>query len=155
MTLFASPGLSQESSGPDYSDRLPSIPPRSAEEAKSLFETIPGYEMQLVAAEPMVVDPIAMAFDESGRMYVVEMRGYSEDGGLNLGRIRLLEDTDQDGAADRSTVFAEGLSWPTAVACWDGGVFAVVPPDLLYLKDTGGDGRADVRRVIWTGFSRD
>src|SRR5262249_1528959 len=104
------------------------------------------------AAEPLVVDPVAMAFDEDGRLFVVEMRDYSERREEKLGRIRLLEDTDGDGIFDKSTVFAEGLAWPTAVICWDGGVFVGASPDILFLKDTNGDNVADERRVVFTGF---
>ena len=68
-------------------------------------------------------------------MYVVEMRDYSEQDKEHLGRVRLLEDTDGDGRFDRATVFAEKLSWPTAIACWDGGVFVGAAPDIYYLKD--------------------
>jgi len=108
--------------------------------------------MELVAAEPMVFDPIAMAFDESGRLYVVEMRGYSERRQDMIGAIRLLEDTNGDGVFDESHVFADGLAWPTAVACFDGGVFVGVPPDIFYMKDTDGDHRADVKELIFSGF---
>src|SRR5262249_25919841 len=71
-----------------------------------------------------------------------------------LGRIRMLEDTDGDGVFDRSTIFAEGLSWPTGLAFWKGGVFVAATPDIWYLKDTDGDGRADVRRKVYTGFRK-
>jgi len=87
-------------------------------------------------------------------MYVVEMIDYSEQDKEFLGAVRLLEDTDQDGRFDRSTVFADKLSWPTAIACYDGGVFVGAAPDIFYLKDTDGDSRADVRKVVFTGFSR-
>ena len=108
--------------------------------------------IQLVAAEPLVVDPVAMAFDEHGRLYVVEMIGYSEHREDQLGRVRLLEDENGDGQFDRSTVFADNLAWPTAVACFDGGVFVGATPDILYLKDTDGDRKADERKVALTGF---
>src|SRR5690606_14467538 len=113
-----------------------------------------GFEIQQVATEPQVVDPVAMAFDEDGRLYVVEMRDYSEDDELHLGRIRLLEDRDGDGWFETSTVFADDLSWPTALAVYDGGVFVGAAPDIYYLKDTNGDGKADERRVVFTGFAK-
>ena len=108
--------------------------------------------MELVAAEPLVRDPIAMAFDERGRLFVVEMRGYSEQREENIGSVRLLEDKDRDGVYDVASDYIDGLAWPTAVACYQGGVFVAVPPDILYCKDTNGDGRADTRDVVFTGF---
>jgi putative membrane-bound dehydrogenase-like protein len=80
------------------------------------------------------------------------MRDYSERRDERLGRIRLLEDTDGDGRFDKSTVFADDLPWPTAVICYDGGVFVGATPDIFFLKDTNGDGVADVREVVFTGF---
>ena len=137
-----------------YKDRLPRIPPVEAKDALATFTVEPGYQLQQAAAEPLVSDPVAFEFDADGRLYVVEMRGYSEDEKDNLGVIRLLTDSDGDGRFDESQVFLEGLSWPTAICCWDGGVFVGVAPDVLYCKDTDGDGRADVREVVLTGFGR-
>ena len=82
------------------------------------------------------------------------MRGYSENRDENLSRIRLLEDADGDGQFDKSTIFAEGLAWPTAIHCWRGGVLVADAPDILYFKDTDGDGKADERKVLFTGFGR-
>src|SRR5262245_21162440 len=137
------------------SAQLPRVPPTEPAQAVATFRVKHGFRIELVAAEPLVVDPIAVSFDEDGRLYVVEMRDYSERRPERLGRIRLLEDTDNDGRFEKSTVFAENLPWPTAVICWDGGVFVGVTPDLLYLKDNNGDGVADVREVIFTGFASD
>src|SRR5690606_23209471 len=88
------------------------------------------------------------------RLFVIEMRDYSEQDREHLGRVRLLEDRDGDGRYDHSAIYAEGLSWPTAIICWDGGVYVGAAPDIYYFKDTDGDGRADVRRVVYTGFGR-
>jgi putative membrane-bound dehydrogenase-like protein len=121
----------------------------------SLFEIDPRLKIELFAAEPDVVDPVGLTFDEAGRMYVVEMRDYPYGIGPDRkpgGTIRLLEDTDGDGRADKSTVFAKDLSFPTSIAPWHGGVFVTAPPDIIYLKDTNGDGVADVREVYFTGF---
>jgi len=139
---------------PDYSDELPRIKPLSPADALRSFVIIKGFRIELAAAEPLVVDPVAMAFDASGRLFVVEMRGYSEDADKHLGRVRLLTDTDQDGQFDKSTVFLDKLSWPTAVTCFDGGVFVAVAPDILYCKDVNGDGVADLRKRVFTGFGR-
>src|SRR5437773_5914637 len=131
---------------------LPRIPPTEPDKALSTFKVKPGFRVELVAAEPLVMDPIAMAFDENGRLFFVEMRDYSERREERLGRIRLLEDTDGDGRFDKSTVFAADLPWPTGIICYDGGVFVAASPDILFLKDTDGDGVADMRRVVFTGF---
>src|SRR5262245_20932597 len=139
-------------SEPDFKDELPRIPPREPAEALKSFQIAPGFRLELVAAEPLLASPVALSFDERGRMYVACMRGYSENAADLLGEIRLLEDTDGDGPFDKHTVFADKLSWPTAVICYDGGVFVGNAPDLLYLKDTDGDGRADVRRTVFSGF---
>src|SRR6266498_1519775 len=135
--------------------QLPRVPPTAPDQALSTFRVKPGFRIELVAAEPLVVDPIALSFDENGRLYVVEMRDYSERRPEKLGRIRRLEDTDGDGRFDKSTVFAEGLPWPTAVICWNGGVFVGATPDILYCKDTNGDGVSDVREAVFTGIASD
>jgi putative membrane-bound dehydrogenase-like protein len=134
--------------------KLERVPPMSPEKSLASTEVIDGFRMDLAAAEPNVIDPVAMAFDENGRLFVVEMRDYSEQDKERLGRIRLLSDEDGDGRFETSRVFLEDLSWPTAVACFDGGVFVGDPPDILYCKDTDDDGKADVRKVVFTGFSR-
>ena len=133
---------------------LPRIPPVEPDKALATFRIKPGFRLELVAAEPLVVDPIAMAFDETGRLFVVEMRDYPEQRDAKLGRIRLLEDTDGDGRFDKSTVFADHLPWPTAVICYDGGVFVGATPDIIYFKDSDGDGVADERKVVFTGFGQ-
>lgn len=138
----------------DYSSELPRVPALSPQEALNAFEIADGYRIELVAAEPQVVDPVAIAFDANQSIYVVEMRGYSEDEQLNLGRIRYLRDVDGDGLYETSTIFADGFGWPTAVACYDRGIFVAAAPDLLYLKDTDGDGVADQRSVVFSGFGR-
>lgn len=120
--------------------------------AIATFQLRPGIRAELAAAEPLVVDPIAMCFDEDSRLFVVEMRDYSERRDERLGRIRLLEDSNGDGRMDKSTIFAENLPWPTALIWYDGGLFVGSTPDILYLKDTNNDGKADSSQVIFTGF---
>jgi len=137
-----------------FKARLPRIKPHEPKDALKTFVVAPGFRLEQAAAEPLVHDPIAMAFDAAGRLFVVEMRGYSEHAGDRLGRISRLVDVDGDGRYDRSTIYAKGLSWPSAVTCYDGGIFVAAAPDLIYFKDTTGDGRADVRRVAITGFGR-
>jgi putative membrane-bound dehydrogenase-like protein len=135
-------------------ERLPRIPPREPAAAARSFEAAPGFRVEQVAAEPLLHSPVAIDFDDRGRCYVVEMIDYSEQEHDRLGAVRVLEDADGDGRMDTSTLFAKGLSWPTGVLCFDGGVFVTAAPDILYLKDTDGDGAADVHRVVFTGFNR-
>lgn len=119
------------------------------------FTLHPGLELSLFASEPDVVDPVALCFDEHGRVFVVEMRDYPYGIGPDRkpgGTIRLLEDRNGDGHIDRSTVFAEALSFPTSVAPWDGGIIVTAPPEVIFLKDDDGDGRADTREVLLRGF---
>lgn len=138
----------------DFASELPRIPPLSAMDSMKKTVLKPGYELELAACEPMVVDPVAIAFDERSRMYVVEMVDYSEQATENLGVVKLLQDQDGDGFYETSTTFASGLSWPTAIVCYDQGVFVAAAPDILYLKDSNGDGVADIRKTIFTGFGR-
>jgi putative membrane-bound dehydrogenase-like protein len=133
-------------------------PALSPAEALSTFVVEPGYRIDLVAAEPLVQSPVAIAFDDRGRMYVAENRGYPDPlegapAAPPKGVIARLTDTDGDGRYDARTDFATGLTYPNGVMVWDGGVFVTVAPDLLYLKDTDGDGVADDRRVVLTGFN--
>ena len=132
--------------------------PLSPEEALASFELEPGYRIELAAAEPLVRSPLAIAFDERGRLYVVENRGYPGplEGSAGtppaLGVIARLDDTDNDGRFDTRTEFAVDLTDPNGVMPWNGGIFVSAAPDLLYLKDTNDDGVADERRVVLTGF---
>ena len=146
----------QPASPPDF----PRFPPLEPDQAAGSFECQHGFSMQLVAAEPLLTDPVDLAYDEDGQAYVVEMRDYPFPEEKNaepkefIGQVRLLTDDDGDGRMDRSTVFADKLAWPTSVACWKGGVFVAAAPDIWYFKDTDGDGKADVREKVFTGFSR-
>lgn len=133
---------------------LPRFPALEPAQALASFQVRKGFRLELVASEPLVNSPVTMAFDEHGRLFVVEMIDYSErrDETPHGGRIRLLEDTDGDGRFDKSTVFADNLPWPTAVICYGGGIFVGASPDIIWLKDTNGDGKADERNVVFTGF---
>jgi putative membrane-bound dehydrogenase-like protein len=125
--------------------------------AMDRFQLEPGLQIELVAAEPLVVDPVAFAFDDKRRLYVIEDRGYPDpaEGGAptRLGRIALLEDKDGDGKYEHRSEFATGLTYPNGVLVWKGGIFVTCAPDIYYLKDTDGDGIADIRQVVLTGFS--
>ena len=147
-------------------DDLPRIPATEPADVLTTFRLAKGCRLELVAAEPLVADPVDACFDEFGRMYVAEMHGYpfsqeptrlnpAGGGKKDAGIIRLLEDTDGDGRMDKSVVFADQISWPTSVCCYDGGVFVLAPRFLYYLKDTDGDMKADVRQVVLSGFGRD
>ncbi len=138
----------------DYALELPRFPPLEPADALGSFEIVPGYALELAAAEPLVRDPVAIAFDADERMYVVEMCDYSEQADEQLGNVRMLSDVDGDGKYDVSTFFVTGLSWPTAVICYDGGIFVGAAPDIWFLKDVDGDGVAEVRRKVFTGFGR-
>jgi putative membrane-bound dehydrogenase-like protein len=134
---------------------LKSVPGKAPGEAMKTFETVDGFHMELVAAEPLVASPVAAAFDADGNLYVAEMRDYPYKPGPNrkpLGTVRLLRDTDGNGTFDDAHVFADELLWAAGIAPWKGGVFVSAPPDLWYLKDTDGDFKADIRRKVYTGF---
>jgi putative membrane-bound dehydrogenase-like protein len=133
---------------------LPRVPPVEATNTQKTFQIKKGFHLELVASEPLVVDPIAMAFDENGRLFVVEMRDYSEMRNVqpHLGRIRMLEDTNNDGIFDKATIYADDLPWPTGVTYYHGGIFVAASPEILYFKDTNNDGKADVRKIVFTGF---
>ncbi|MFM8283715.1 MAG: PVC-type heme-binding CxxCH protein, partial [Planctomycetaceae bacterium] len=136
----------------DYAGDLPRISQVPAARARDTLRVADGFDVELVAAEPLLASPVALDWDEDGRLFVAEMRGYSEDQAERLGRIRLLADDDGDGRPDRATVFAADLAWPTALVCHDGGLFVGDAPEILWLRDTDGDGVADERRVVFTGF---
>lgn len=128
----------------------------SSDQAQSI-EVEPGLKMELVVENPLVIDPVAYAFDEKGLMYVVENRGYPDpaEGGkpaVREGRIALLEDSDGDGEYDKRYDFADDFTYPNGILPWEGGVFVTCSPDIWYLKDTNGDGLADVREIVLTGF---
>jgi len=133
---------------------FPLAPSASATNTPPGFQIKRGFRLELVAAAPMVASPVAMAFDENGRLFVVEMRDYPDRREQNphLGRIRLLEDTNGDGIFDASTIYADDLPWPSAIACYDAGVFVAATPDILYFKDVNGDGIAEMRKIVFSGF---
>ncbi len=124
----------------------------SAENALSTFKLPPGFKIELVAAEPLISDPVDMAIDEKGCMYVVEMHGYPLDLS-NSGKIIMVTDTNGDGKMDKRTVFADTLVLPTGVMCWKKGIIVTDPPNVYYMEDTNGDGKADIKKVMLTGFA--
>ncbi len=118
----------------------------------STFHIQEGFTLELIAAEPLVMDPVAMEIDEHGKMYVVEMPGYPTDV-TGSGRVKVLKDNDGDNIIDESILFAEGLTLPTGIMRWKSGVIITDAPDVIYLEDTDGDDVADKREVLLTGFS--
>ena len=116
------------------------------------FELAEGFQIELIASEPLIADPVAMEIDESGQMYVVQMHGYplDKDGS---GSIKLLSDTDGDGVMDRSVTFVDGLVLPNGIMRWKKGILVTDAPHLLYFEDTDGDGKADLRDTLLTGFA--
>jgi putative membrane-bound dehydrogenase-like protein len=139
-------------------ERLPEAPgPLTPQQELASFRLAEGFQIELVAAEPDVVDPVAMCFDSRGRLYVCEMRGYP-NGGVGTGpekrgRIRCFIDSNRDGRYDRSTIFAEGLRFPMGIVPYRDGVLVAVAPDILYLQDSDGDGIAERSRILYTGFN--
>src|SRR5258708_2860164 len=146
--------------------KFPRTPPTEPAAAVVTFRTLHGFRMDLLAAEPLVMDPVAAAYDEDGRLYVVEMSDYphvdpandkpfaEKAGDPPIGRVRLLIDRDGDGTCDDSHIFADKLSWPTGIVAWKGGVFVAATPEIWYLRDGDGDHRADERRRVFTGFRK-
>ena len=139
-------------------EKLPRVKGKSPEESLKAMVMHPDFRVELVASEPLVRDPVAADFDARGRMFVVQLPPYNAyvlKDFKKRGSIVMLEDTNGDGRFEKSILFADHLDYPTAVACWDGGLFVGDAPDLLYLKDTDGDGKADYRKVVFTGFGTD
>ncbi len=145
---------------------FPRSQPLEPADAIGSFSLRDGFTLQLTASEPLVTDPVAGAFDEDGRLYVVEMNDYpytdkttdrpgvERTADLPIGKVRLLEDVDDDGIFDRSTVFARDLSWPTGIAVYRGGVFVAATPHVWYLKDEDRNGEAEIRQKVFSGFRK-
>ncbi|MDB6004713.1 MAG: putative rane-bound dehydrogenase, partial [Prosthecobacter sp.] len=148
--------------------KVPGPAPRSPQESLKALHVKPGFEAMLVAAEPLVQDPVFIDWDAKGRMWVVEMGDYpfapgekTKDGSigqdkvseLQTGRVKILEDTNGDGVYDKSSLFLDGLKHPTGLAPWKNGVFIANIPDIFYAEDTDGDGKCDKRETWFTGFT--
>ncbi len=132
------------------------FPPLSPEEGLKSIHVPDGFKVELVACEPQVIDPVAIDWDLAGRLWVVEMADYPS--GMDNkekpgGRVRVLEDVDGDGKYEKSTLFADGLNFPTGLLTWRDGVIVTAAPDVLFLKDTNGDGKADSTEKLISGLS--
>ena len=133
------------------SSGAPSGGPLQPEDERSTFRFADtNLAAALVAAEPAIVSPVAVAWDEAGHLFVAEMNDYPL--GPGGGQIRMLRDRDRDGRYEEATVFADRLPFPTSVLPWNKGVLVTAAPNIWFLKDTDGDGKADERRVLFTGF---
>lgn len=126
--------------------------PRSPTAGLKSLRVAPGYTVELVASEPLITDPVYFTWDEQARLWVVEMRDYP-NGCPEGGRIRILTDTNNDGVYDSGTTFLEGIAFPTGLQPWQGGAIVCAAPDVFFARDDDGDGRADTRTVLFTGFA--
>ena len=147
MVLSTMTACDRKATGPVALDS-----PVSPEDALSTFALRPEFKIELVAAEPLISDPVALEIDENGNMYVVENHGYPLDK-TKSSRVKLLRDTDGDGRMDASTIFADTLMMPTGVMRWQNGVLVTDAPDVLYMEDTNGDGKADIIERMVSGFA--
>lgn len=147
-------GESKAAVAVDPAKDLPRYPAVEPKDAIGTWKVKPGFKLELAANEPQVRDPIAITFDENGRMFVCEMVDYSEmrDVTPHLGRVSMLEDKDRDGKYETATVFADNLPWPTGLIWANGGLFVGATPDIWRFEDRDGDGKAEVREKVFTGF---
>ena len=134
-------------------------PPLSPAEALKRFAMPPGYRVELVASEPLVQDPVMIDWDGEGRMWVVEMPGYMPDINAKgehdpIGKIVVLEDTNNDGRMDKRTVFQDGLVLARWLKVLGRGVLVAEPPNLWLFEDTNGDLRADRRELVTKEYGR-
>ena len=138
----------------DPSKELPRYPAVEPHGAIKTWQVKKGFKLELAAHEPQVRDPIALSFDEQGRMFVCEMHDYSEmrDVTPHMGRISMLQDKDGDGYYETSQIFADDLAWPTGLVWANGGLYVGATPDIWRFEDKDGDGKAEVREKIFTGF---
>ncbi|MGO4919104.1 PVC-type heme-binding CxxCH protein [Maribacter spongiicola] len=144
---------------PNYEKRDPAPKyqlPLSPEESKKLIQVPAGFDVQLFASEPDIINPIAMNWDEKGRLWVIETVDYPNtvrnDNSIGDDKVKILEDTDGDGKADKVTVFAEELNIPTSFVFYDGGIVVSQAPHFIFLKDTDGDDKADVKEILIDGW---
>src|SRR5688572_11963675 len=132
--------------------------PLEPEQALAAFTTKPGLTVELVAAEPLVQDPVAIDWGPDGKLWVCEMHDYPSGTDNNWqpgGRVKFLEDRDADGTFEHATIFAEGLPFPTGLMAWKGGVIICAAPDILFARDENGDGKADKTEKLFSGFATD
>jgi putative membrane-bound dehydrogenase-like protein len=138
----------------DPAKDLPRYPAVEPKDAIATWQVKKGFKLQLAAHEPQVRDPIAICFDERGRMFVCEMHDYSEMREVtpHMGRISMLQDKDGDGYFETSQIFADDLPWPTGLVWANGGLYVGATPDIWRFEDKDGDGKAEKREKVFTGF---
>ncbi len=151
LTLLLLPGLTAFASQPTSTKDLPDPNPQVQQAA---FVVPEGFEINLFASEPMIQKPVQMNWDSAGRLWVVSSTTYPhiKPGESAKDQVVVLEDTDGDGKADKSTVFADELHIPTAVIPGDGGAYIANSTEVIFAKDTNGDLKSDERKVILSGF---
>ena len=155
-------GLNKGNAGPaevNLKFKLPAPAPLSPEEELKTFRLPPGFRIELVASEPMIESPVAISFDDQGRMFVVEMRSYMRDlegttENNPTSRVSLLTDTDGDGRMDKASAFLDNLVMPRGVMAVQGGAFIAEPPNLFFCRDTKGTGVADEKILITSDFGK-
>ena len=155
LIVLAIGALSLTAHGNSQSRQIPPVPPVSALDSLKLMHVRDGFEVQLVAAEPLVMDPVAIAWGADGKLWVVEMSDYPTglDGKMKSGgRVRFLESTHNDGRYDKSTLFLDGINFPTGIIPWRKGVIITAAPEIFYAEDTNGDGKADKHVTLYRGF---
>lgn len=136
-------------------DKTDGSVPLSPQQSLKTLQTTSNLRVELVVAEPLIADPVAIDFGADGALWVAEMHDYPAglDGNYQPGgRIRLVQDRDKNGEYDDSTIFLEGIPFPTGVTAWKSGVLICAAPDILYAEDTDGDDKADVVRKLFSGF---
>ncbi len=150
LAVFVISSCAKKENHPDQAAMTP-------EQSRAAMQLTEDFKVELFASEPQVVDPVEMVWDENGRIYVAEMMDYPDDpppGKDPLSRIRVLEDTDHDGKIDKSYIFADKLLQVSSMLPYKGGLIVGCAPDILFLKDTDGDGKADTREVLFTGWPK-
>lgn len=153
LALFFHPALAWEKTTVPEGFVMPE--PLTLEKSVASIQPRPGFHIELVAAEPLVKDPVCIDFGHDGRLWVVEMADYPlgmDGAGKPGGRVRMLEDRNRDGRFDHSTLFLENLNFPTGVKEWRDGILVIACPEILFARDTDGDGKADKVKTLYRGF---
>jgi putative membrane-bound dehydrogenase-like protein len=154
-------GIYTDAQIPNYENRNPAPKLQasfSPAESQKLIQIPADFKLELFAAEPDIINPIAMNWDEKGRLWVIETVDYPNEirtsDGVGDDRIKICEDTDGDGKADKFTIFADKLNIPTSIVFVNGGIIVAQAPNFVFLKDTDGDDKADIRENIITGWGK-